>query len=120
MRRGQQKITRRGWLIASIAAVLFVLLVVSIFVRLGSVDDQDLKKEVLAGANDQPALGAAVSRKNIYDRNCKELAVSFRLTSIYARPLEVDGIDKAASDIAAVLGVDKAGLSSLLITERSV
>ncbi|MDH3359381.1 MAG: penicillin-binding transpeptidase domain-containing protein, partial [Desulfobulbaceae bacterium] len=46
-------------------------------------------------------------------------AVSFRLTSIYARPLEVDGIDKAASDIAAVLGVDKAGLSSLLRTERS-
>ncbi len=119
MRRDRQKIVRRGWLIIGGAAALSVLLTLLVFACLGSFDDRAATEEGGAGVKAVPALGRVVSRKNIYDHNYRELAVSFRLTSIYARPLELVDIDAAVKDIATVLEVDKDELRSLLKAERS-
>lgn len=58
-------------------------------------------------------------RKNIYDRNFEELAVSFRRSSLYARPLELKDPARSAQQIAAVLGADEKNLLSSLKSERS-
>ncbi len=58
-------------------------------------------------------------RKNIYDRNFEELAVSFRRSSLYARPLELKDPALSAQQIAAVMGPDEKNLLSALKSERS-
>ena len=69
------------------------------------------------GAESQfDALGG---RKNIYDRNFNELAVSFPLASIYARPLELKEPEKAAKLLADNLKVNEAELLASLKAERS-
>jgi len=62
---------------------------------------------------------SSVERGNIYDRNLQELAVSFRLASIYARPLEIENLDEAAHALALVMGSDEKELLTLFKTERS-
>ncbi|MEW6500150.1 MAG: hypothetical protein AB1456_01555, partial [Thermodesulfobacteriota bacterium] len=69
--------------------------------------------------DDDSQLNLAGGRKNIYDRNFNELAVSFRLASIYARPLELDEPEKAAKLLAKNLGVNEAELLASLKAERS-
>lgn len=64
-------------------------------------------------------LAASGGRKNIYDRNFNEMAVSFRLASIYARPLELKEPEKAAKLLAANLEVNEAELLASLKAERS-
>jgi len=118
MRRGQQNNFRQGWVILGLL-VLVVSLGVLLLARLVFFDDSDAETDVAVVAKEQPASGVIAGRKNIYDRNCRELAVSFRLTSIYARPLELENVDAAASDISTLLKVDKARMESLLKTERS-
>ena len=99
------------------AAALSVMITLLIFTRLGFFDDRD--ETEIAGVQEQTPVARVVGRKNIYDRNYRELAVSFRLTSIYARPLEVVDIDGAAEAIAEVLEGDAEELQSLLKAERS-
>lgn len=117
MRRERQKIVRRGWLIIGGAAALSVVLTLLVFSHLGFFEDREDGES--AGDKEQLPVASVVGRKNIYDRNFNELAVSFRLTSLYARPLEVVDIDLAAKAIASVLEVDAAELRSLLKAERS-
>lgn len=69
--------------------------------------------------DDDSQLNLAGGRKNIYDRNFNELAVSFRLASIYARPLELDEPEKAAKLLAKNLGVNETELLASLKAERS-
>ncbi|MEA2083216.1 MAG: penicillin-binding transpeptidase domain-containing protein [Thermodesulfobacteriota bacterium] len=63
--------------------------------------------------------GEYTERYNIYDRNFKKLAVSFKLTSIYARPLEIKGPEQAAERLASVLDLDERELVSDLKSERN-
>lgn len=72
-----------------------------------------------AGVGEEAQLSAIGGRKNIYDRNFNELAVSFRLASIYARPLELKDPETAAKRLAASLGVNEAELLTSLKAERS-
>ena len=58
-------------------------------------------------------------RNNIYDRNFEELAVSFRRSSLYARPLELEDPATSAEQIATVLEADEKKLLSSLKSERS-
>lgn len=44
-------------------------------------------------------------RGRILDRNGRELAVSVRCSSVYARPLEIDNPERVARDLAEALGV---------------
>lgn len=74
---------------------------------------EQLRKETLS-----PTL-TFVGRKNIYDRNFRALAVSFRLTSVYARPLEIREPKSTASRLAEVLGLDENALLAAIKAERS-
>ncbi|MDZ7641852.1 MAG: hypothetical protein U5J62_07510 [Desulfurivibrio sp.] len=58
-------------------------------------------------------------RGNIYDRHFEPLAVSFRLGSIYARPLEIDHPEATAATLAAILPVSQKELLNSLRAERS-
>jgi cell division protein FtsI (penicillin-binding protein 3) len=64
-------------------------------------------------------VGVFAGRKNIYDRRLRELAVSLRLTSVYARPLELRDPEMTASELAPILKRDEKELLSALKSERS-
>lgn len=66
-----------------------------------------------------PAAVEYIGRKNIYDRNFRELAVSFRLTSIYVRPLAIKDPAKTADKLADVLNLDPSKLLVSFKTERT-
>jgi cell division protein FtsI (penicillin-binding protein 3) len=63
--------------------------------------------------------GSFTGRKNIYDRQLRELAVSLHLTSIYARPLELREPEMIASQFSAILEQDEKELLRALRSERS-
>ncbi|MBU0483535.1 MAG: PASTA domain-containing protein [Proteobacteria bacterium] len=63
--------------------------------------------------------GGFSGRKNIYDRRFNELAVTFKLTSVYARPLEISEPTKVADNLATLLGLDQKELLLKLKSERS-
>ncbi len=58
-------------------------------------------------------------RRNIYDRNFMELAVSFQRSSLYARPLELEAPEEVSREVAKILGVDEKSILSALKGERS-
>ena len=58
-------------------------------------------------------------RRNIYDRNFMELAVSFQRSSLYARPLELEAPEEVAREVAKILGMDEKNILSALKGERS-
>ncbi|MFA7348925.1 MAG: penicillin-binding transpeptidase domain-containing protein [Desulfurivibrionaceae bacterium] len=58
-------------------------------------------------------------RRNIYDRNFMELAVSFQRSSLYARPLELDAPEDVARKVAKILELDEKSILSALKGERS-
>jgi len=62
--------------------------------------------------------GGTGVRYPILDRNRRELAVSFPMKSVYARPLEVDDPEAAASFLARELGVDEKRLQRNFHEER--
>lgn len=68
----------------------------------------------------RPGAAADISgHRNIYDRGYRELAVSFKMKSLYARPLEIDDIDGVAAFLAGPLGLDPVELGRGLKAERS-
>ncbi|MFA6498476.1 MAG: penicillin-binding transpeptidase domain-containing protein [Desulfurivibrionaceae bacterium] len=58
-------------------------------------------------------------RRNIYDRNFMELAVSFQRSSLYARPLELDAPEDVAREVAKILELDERNILLALKGERS-
>lgn len=52
---------------------------------------------------DRSGLDGRGSRNNIYDSNYKELAISYELVSVYAKPLEISDADKTAEIVSRVL-----------------
>ncbi len=58
-------------------------------------------------------------RRNIYDRNFMELAVSFQRSSLYARPLELEEPEKVSREVAKILELDEKNILSALKGERS-
>lgn len=58
-------------------------------------------------------------RRNIYDRNFMELAVSFQRSSLYARPLELEAPEEVAREVAKILELDEKNILSALKGERS-
>lgn len=70
-------------------------------------------------ANVVKQVDAGSGHLNIVDHGYRELAVSFMMKSIYARPLEIPDIDKTAGILAADLGLDEKKLIHELKAERS-
>ncbi|MFZ5776500.1 MAG: PASTA domain-containing protein [Thermodesulfobacteriota bacterium] len=110
---------RKGSSAAMVAGLLLVALV-GVLVLL-------LKDKLFTGSAESPGevapveqeAGATTGRKNIYDRNFVELAVGFRRSSLYARPLELESPEEVAGKVAKVLGVEEKELLPALKGERS-
>ncbi|MDH5297470.1 MAG: PASTA domain-containing protein [Desulfobulbaceae bacterium] len=115
----RRKSVRRGWLIIGWAALLSVLLVLLVLSRFDYFAGSGAGEGQEQSTREQLPSSSDSRRRNIYDRNYRELGVSFRLTAIYARPLEIIDIDAAAVTLAGDLGVDEGELQSLLKAERS-
>ena len=60
-----------------------------------------------------------LQRGNIYDRNFRSLAVSYKTYAVYARPLEMGQQDHAVAKLVEVLGLNKNSLLVSLKKERS-
>ena len=60
-----------------------------------------------------------VQRNNIFDRNLSELAVSFRVSSVYVKPLEFDNIEETVALLAGTLEFDEQQMLTELKTQRS-
>ena len=58
------------------------------------------------------------SRGDIYDRNFRPLAATYKTYAIYARPLEMENPDSSASLLAEILGLEKSKLSPNFKSER--
>lgn len=70
-----------------------------------------------APAGDSPQIGKA--RQPIFDRNMGALAVSFKQASVYLRPIELQGGEKAVDHLAEILGLPVEKLQTDIRTERS-
>ncbi|MDG4475911.1 penicillin-binding transpeptidase domain-containing protein [Thiovibrio frasassiensis] len=69
--------------------------------------------------DEQASVVRGGGRRNIYDRNFMELAVSFQRSSLYARPLELEAPEEVAREVAKILGLDEKNILSALKGERS-
>lgn len=62
---------------------------------------------------------SSLRRNNIYDRNFDTLAISFRLSSLYVRPLEITDPEGTAAELAQLLELDQEQLLASFRSERS-
>ena len=118
MRRGIEGKDRRplvvGVILLSVAAVFAVIAIKShFFGESGQQTQGDRQKD------EQVSAVQGGGRRNIYDRNFMELAVSFQRSSLYARPLELEAPEKVAREVAKILGLDEKNVLSALKGERS-
>jgi cell division protein FtsI (penicillin-binding protein 3) len=99
--------------------VFGILAVMALFTKgCFSDDPADIRDEAQAADNLKP-VGDAAGRRNILDRNYRELAVSFMMKSLYAHPLEVIDLVGTAGLLATDLGLDAKQLERELKLERS-
>jgi cell division protein FtsI (penicillin-binding protein 3) len=61
---------------------------------------------------------SASARGNIYDRNFRPLAVTYKTYSIYALPLEMEDVASSAEMFEEILGLNKNKLQAALKSER--
>ncbi|MBI4792403.1 MAG: PASTA domain-containing protein [Deltaproteobacteria bacterium] len=60
-----------------------------------------------------------VRRRNIYDRNLRELAISFKVDSIYVKPLEFDNIERTVALLAETLSLEEKDVLEELKAQRT-
>jgi cell division protein FtsI (penicillin-binding protein 3) len=111
--RGRRK-RGKGKLIAALALMAIVAAAALLVgtARMPEPDGEDLPSELVP-------VGTVDGRKNIYDRRLRELAVSLKLTSVYARPLELQEPEVIAGELAVILERNERELLSALNSERS-
>ncbi len=120
MRRSARRTTKKK--LPKLVAAFLVLLVTAVLVPLTGAW---FSKEPPVGLTDQqrgndPESVLDISRRStIYDRGYRELAVSFMMKSLYARPLEIEDIDGTAAFVGERLGLDPVELGRRLKSERS-
>lgn len=77
------------------------------------------------GPQEQQAVSASPfvsqsTRRFIYDRNFKELAVSFKLNSVYAFPVQIAEPEYAADKLAEILDLESKAVFKLLKKKQNV
>ncbi len=73
---------------------------------------QNYAEKVAVPTPDSPVRG------DIYDRNFRPLAITYKTYAIYARPLEMENPDSTATDLADLLKLEKNKLLADLKSER--
>ena len=106
---------------AMVGGVLILLAVVFAGVAIKSQFFGSSGEQAQGDGQKEEQVGAVTSggRRNIYDRNFMELAVSFQRSSLYARPLELDAPEEVSREVAKILEVDEKNILSALKGERS-
>lgn len=106
---------------AMVGAVFLLLAVVFAAVAIKSqfFGDSDQQAPGDGQKEEQVSVLTGEGRRNIYDRNFMELAVSFQRSSLYARPLELEEPEKVAREVAKILELDEKNILSALKGERS-
>lgn len=104
--------------ISLLLVLLFTLSCVALRSPLASLPSlpQDLASS--NGPNDVQTGSQASPRGNIYDRHLQELAVSFRTSAVYARPLEIADHEATAAKLAGPLGRTPQDLLKAIQSER--
>lgn len=72
---------------------------------------------LVSNENDQAY--TVIKRKNIYDLNLKELALSFLIASVYVKPLELQGDQGAIEKLSEVLEIEGETLRKKVASEKS-
>jgi cell division protein FtsI (penicillin-binding protein 3) len=106
-----------------------IILSICLFLSAGAIFLEKQQLDALVGIikwfnqfDTQKALAtspAGHQRGNIYDRNYRSLAVSYKTYAVYARPLEMEQQNRAVDKLAEVLELDKNSLLLSLKKERS-
>ncbi|HCC54502.1 MAG TPA: hypothetical protein DEQ20_06205 [Desulfobulbaceae bacterium] len=106
---------------AMVAGVLMLLAVVLAVVVIGNQFGGKVEGRTQGGGGKEELVNAATGsgRRNIYDRNFMELAVSFQRSSLYVRPLELEDPEIVAREVAKILEVDEKIILLALKGERS-
>ena len=110
----EKKGSNKKLLLTLLGLVLLAILLRPLF--FSKQDDESLQEKP---EETLPLNEDRVSRKNIYDRNLEELAVSFKLSSIYVKPLEFDDIATTVMQLAQALEFDEQEMLEELKTQRS-
>jgi cell division protein FtsI (penicillin-binding protein 3) len=125
-RRDEEKKKRiiRQWFLGGLAVMLIMAVSYFFFFRESPPKGSDRAKKETVKVNEEVPLAVPqekeeVRRRNIYDRNLNELAISFKVDSIYVKPLEFDNIEKTVSLLADVLNLDEKDVLDELKTQRS-
>jgi len=109
---------RRPALVGGFFLVLAVVFAV-VAIRSQFFGDSGQKAQGDGQKEEQSSIVTGGGRRNIYDRNFMELAVSFQRSSLYARPLELEAPEKVAREVAKILELDEKNILSALKGERS-
>ncbi|MCJ7602376.1 MAG: hypothetical protein MUO63_12880, partial [Desulfobulbaceae bacterium] len=114
----------RQWFLAGLAVMLIMAVAYFFFFRESPPTESDRAKNETVNVNEEVPLAVPqkkeeVRRRNIYDRNLNELAISFKVDSIYVKPLEFDNIEKTVSLLADALNLDGKDVLEELKTQRS-
>jgi len=125
-RRDEEKKKRivRQWFLAGLAVMLIMAVSYFFFFRESPPTESDRAKTGTVNVYEEAPLAVPqkkeeVRRRNIYDRNLNELATSFKVDSIYVKPLEFDNIEKTVSLLADALNLDEKDVLEELKTQRS-
>jgi len=125
-RRDEEKRKRiiRLQFLAGVAVILIMVGSYFFFFRQSPPGESGRAKNETVKVNEDlplvvPQKREEVRRRNIYDRNLNELAISFKVDSIYVKPLEFDNIEKTVSLLAEALNLDEKDVLDELKTQRS-
>jgi len=120
----KQKRIARLKLLAGLVVILIMAGASFFFFRQSPSGEGDSAKNRTVKVNEDAPLAVPqkkgeVRRRNIYDRNLNELAISFKVDSIYVKPLEFDNIEKTVSVLADALNLDEKDVLEELKTQRT-
>lgn len=120
MRQSSRKtMSKKEFKFSSVSALLGLLVVLGFFGKGCFSDEQPALLTGKQADNSLAQVGTISLNRNILDRSYRELAVTFMLKSLYARPLEILDIDKTAGVLAKDLELDEKKLGNELKSERS-
>ncbi|MBU4263758.1 MAG: PASTA domain-containing protein [Proteobacteria bacterium] len=120
----KRKRIARLQLLAGLVVILIMAGTAFLFFRQNTPGEGDRARNKTVRVNEDvrlaiPQKKEEVRRRNIYDSNLNELSISFKVDSIYVKPLEFDNIEKTVSLLADALDLDEKDVLEELKTQRT-
>lgn len=115
-KRGVGERDRRPVIVGGTLLLLAATFVVVVIIKSQFFGDR--RTDTAGQKEEQVSLATGAGRRNVYDRNFMELAVSFPRISLYARPLEFEASEEVVREMAKILSLDEKNIFSALKGER--